>query len=50
MHHYSDDAAMLTARDGPEGGKSGRSVTDPYHARYPLLPSRGEGRRLVAEP
>ncbi len=28
-HHYSDDAAILTARDGQKPGKSRRSVTDP---------------------
>lgn len=28
---YEDEAAMFTARDGQNPGKSRRSVTDPYH-------------------
>lgn len=30
MHHYKDDAAMHTARDGQNDGNNARSSPDPY--------------------
>lgn len=35
MNHYEDVAAILTARHSQEGGKPGRSLTDPYPTQYP---------------